>query len=75
VLNAFSRKLDECNAFLERYSELKPAGFTISGDTPLKRVRRVWKITCYAFDNASQLKADLSQEMLKLITFVLIFSL
>jgi hypothetical protein len=76
---SFARKLDECDAFIVKYSELKPVDDPEAEDGRngnRRRLRRIWQTTKYAFEESSaQLKDGLSQEMLKLNTFILVLAL
>jgi hypothetical protein len=74
---SFNRKLQECERFIDKYSELRPVSKhgKERGDGALKSVKRVWQTTRFAFDDASQLKSDLNDEMVKLNTFMFVFAL
>lgn len=83
------RKLDECKALIQKYSELCPTTQASNADDVdvleptgeerrrIQTIRRVWQTTHYAFsaDEVTRLKDDLSREMVKLNTFILIWAL
>jgi predicted nuclease with TOPRIM domain len=76
--NSFAKKLQECEAFVQRYSELRPVEYSEPSSSRSRlshAARRVWQTTRWAFADATQLKEGLSQEMLKLNTFILVFAL
>jgi hypothetical protein len=80
--SSFTRKLDECSAFIKRYKALKQDYLrSIGQSTITTRLRHGWEQTWqtakYAFDNnrASSLQAALGLEIQKLVLFILLFSL
>ncbi|KAK2755574.1 hypothetical protein FQN54_006514 [Arachnomyces sp. PD_36] len=79
--SSFSKRLEECDSFISKYSALQPvdtsdAGVSANGKTIQHKVRRVWLTTRYAFNHSSdQLKGGLLLEMQKLNTFILVYAL
>jgi hypothetical protein len=74
--SSFCRRLEECEAFIGRHSELEPAELvSVERDDRSRRMRRVWQTTRYAFDNdAVQLNHDLILELRKLNTFIVVLA-
>jgi hypothetical protein len=78
----FRRKLDECDAFINKYKSLKVDYLLSAGEaTMTDRLRQIWEegwqTGKYAFngDRARDLKDGLSLEIQKLVLFILVFSL
>ena len=72
---SFTRKLEECEAFLQEYSELRPEHSTAPNETTTRqKVRWVWQTTKLAFDDATtSLRDGLSLELEKLTNFFMRF--
>jgi hypothetical protein len=80
--HGFLRKLDECDAFINKYRSLKQDYLKSMGvPTITARIRIAWEQACqtgrYAVDDvrARELKDGLSLEIHKLMLFILVFAL
>ena len=71
----YRRRLAECEAFINKYSELKPVDPTNERCKLPQRYRRVWQTTKFAFDDVQSLEHRLSLEIQKLVPYIVLFAL
>lgn len=73
-----SRKLDECDAFIQKYRSLKPGTqHSNAVHTSSNNTCNVWQTTRLAFDDqtARDLKDGLQLEIQKLLLFIVVFAM
>jgi hypothetical protein len=75
-LSTLTRRLDECSAFIAKYSELRQIDPAQTSGRTIKKGRRVWQTYRSTFNHSSdQLNADLCLEMGMLMIFIVDYAL